>query len=272
MRCCVWRARSKSGTCTRASLTRRHEPDAPLRTLRAFLDAWSPNVRVVTSTPQDSAATAALRDTYLLRIMSDMWEGVAGYACSADDKLDTDTQLMYVLYWMDVLDHLWAARLGGRHVALDEVQQRADSLYPTPDHASRIDSVLEEVVTDDRVLGAPVDMPQYSPTDRVRLRDEMTRAREQLFGWMRDQLRLPRPPTIEEVPTAVPTDDEAPATWEPDEAPVSESDHYARLFSQRLDPDEEPPAKRSRMEDHAFWDTHYASLFSRSLLTLRPTP
>ena len=45
-----------------------------------------------------------------MRIMSDMSEGVVGYACSADDALDTDTQLMYVLYWMDVLDHLWAAR------------------------------------------------------------------------------------------------------------------------------------------------------------------
>ena len=58
---------------------------------------------------------------------------------------------------------------------------------------------------DDRVLGTPVDMPRYSPTDCVRLRDEMTRAREQLFGWMRDQLRLPRPPTIEEEPAAAAT-------------------------------------------------------------------
>ena len=207
-----------------------------------------------------------------MRIMSDMSEGVVGYACSADDALDTDTQLMYVLYWMDVLDHLWAARLSERHVALDEVQKCAACVFPTPEDAPRVHPVVQEVVMDDRVLGTPVDMPRYSPTDRVRLRDEMTRAREQLFGWMRDQLRLPRPPTIEEVPTAVPTDDEAPATWEPDEAPVSESDHYARLFSQRLDPDEEPPAKRSRMEDHAFWDTHYASLFARSLRTLRPTP
>lgn len=128
---------------------------------------------------------------------------------------------------------------------------------------------------DDRVLGTPVDMPRYSPTDCVRLRDEMTRAREQLFGWMRDQLHLPRPPTIEEEPASLSSsdddDDEAPAR-EAEEAPASESEHYARLFDKRLDPDAEPPAKRTRVEDHAFWDTHYASLFARSLRTLRPTP
>ena len=210
-----------------------------------------------------------------MRIMSDMSEGVVGYACSADDALDTDTQLMYVLYWMDVLDHLWAARLSERHVALDEVQKCAASVFPTPEDAPRVHPVVQEVVMDDRVLGTPVDMPRYSPTDRVRLRDEMTRAREQLFGWMRDQLRLPRPPTIEEEPASSSSsssdDDEAPAR-EAEEAPASESEHYARLFDKRLDPDAEPPAKRTRVEDHAFWDTHYASLFARSLRTLRPTP
>ena len=66
-------------------------------------------------------------------------------------------------------------------------------------------------------------------------------------------------------------DDEGPAR-EAEEAPASESEHYARLFDKRLDPDAEPPAKRTRVEDHAFWDTHYASLFARSLRTLRPTP
>ena len=202
-----------------------------------------------------------------------MSEGVVGYACSADDALDTDTQLMYVLYWMDVLDHLWAARLSERHVALDEVQKCAASVFPTPEDAPRVHPVVQEVVMDDRVLGTPVDMPRYSPTDCVRLRDEMTRAREQLFGWMRDQLRLPRPPTIEEEPVSLSSSDDAegPAR-EAEEAPASESGHYARLFDKRLDPDAEPPAKRTRVEDHAFWDTHYASLFSRSLRTLRPTP
>jgi len=207
-----------------------------------------------------------------MRIMSDMSEGVVGYACSADDALDTDTQLMYVLYWMDVLDHLWAARLSGRHVALDEVQKCAASVFPKPEDAPRVRPVVQEVVMDDRVRGTPVDMPRYSPTDRVRLRDEMTRAREQLFGWMRDQLRLPLQPNIEEGPasSSSSSDDEAPATAE--EAPASEAEHYAHLFDKRLDPDAEPPAKRTRVEDHAFWDTHYASLFARSLRTLRPTP
>ena len=143
-----------------------------------------------------------------MRIMSDMSEGVVGYACSADDALDTDTQLMYVLYWMDVLDHLWAARLSERHVALDEVQKCAASVFPTPEDAPRVHPVVQEVVMDDRVLGTPVDMPRYSPTDCVRLRDEMTRAREQLFGWMRDQLRLPRPPTIEEEPASLSSSDD----------------------------------------------------------------
>lgn len=211
---------SRSGTSP--ARLRRHEPQATLPSVCTFLDAWAACTSVVASTPLDTAATAALRDAYLLRVTSEMAEGVAGYACDADTRHDVETQLMYVLAWMDTLDRLWAARLTSRVLTLGDAQAGAHAVYPTPAHADRIRAKLtssDELDEQSKDVGGrpSADMPRYSQTDRVRLRDELLRAREQLFAWMRQQLGMPLPPTVED---ASPTTGARPRKeWGPEQEP-----------------------------------------------------
>ena len=182
----------------------RHEPHAPTHTLRTFLDLWHPCLEVVTSTPIDIPSTAALHDTYLLRLTSEMTDGIRGYTCRMDAALDHDTQLMYVLYWMELLDLLWAARLSRAFIQLQDARALAEASFPTPAHAHRVAAVLGTSTslvtsrTGELALQSQPHIPALCQTDCVRLRDEILHAKEQLFGWMRDQLGVPRPPTIDD--------------------------------------------------------------------------
>lgn len=288
-----------------------------MRTLRAYLDLWKPCVEVIAATPLHQESVP-VRDTYLFRVLSEMTEGVRGFDITSASAKEADMELMYVLYWMDVLDKLWAARFHQRHVSLREIQDESKATFPTPTEASRVPEVLASATS----LGSPVSeaeadppasVPKYSVTDSIRLRDEMLDAKEQLFGWMRDQLGVPRPPVMEDAwteslramdePENVPPNEMSterplaePALTMPreekeedeEEETVMETStdrHYAQLFKHKLDPDasdeeedeaaeeEAPPMKRAKATDKthlAFWDTHFASLFARSLHHLRP--
>lgn len=157
---------------------------------------------MVASTPVHDAA-AALRDVYLLRITSELAEGVHGYALDMDGARPAAAQLMFLLYWLAVLDHLWCARVEQRETTYQDAQHAARDMFPSPDHASQLHDVLQATSTlpasapQPRAPGAP-ELPPYGVTDRVRLRDELLHVREQLFAWMRDQLGVPRPPPTED--------------------------------------------------------------------------
>ena len=161
-------------------------------------------MEVVTSTPIDIPSTAALHDTYLLRLTSEMTDGIRGYTCRMDPELDDDTQLMYVLYWMELLDLLWAARLNRAFIQLQDARTVAGASFPTPEHAHRVAAVLGTSTTlitsrtGELALQSQPQIPALCQTDCVRLRDEILHAKEQLFGWMRDQLGVPRPPNIDD--------------------------------------------------------------------------
>ncbi|WFD21178.1 GTPase Cdc42 [Malassezia caprae] len=275
-----------------------------LNTLPAYLDQWGPCVQVTAATPLQGCV-AAIRDAYLLRITSELTEGITGYSAAGTAEFTQDVQLMYVLYWMDVLDQLWAARLEQHTTQLATVQERARAQFPTPDLADRVTAALQTITDVTReawqVEPLDADVPRYSMTDRVRLRNEMLNAREQLFTWMRTEKGVAPPPTTvdawpntqaalqtsaeaEEREAQRQAEEETEAeAWEAeqrghsscdeDRAQVGADDHYAKLFDQTLDPDasdEEPPAKRTKGsrgadEGMPFWDHHFASLFARSL-------
>lgn len=263
-------------------LIRRHEPRGALRTLPAYLDQWGPCVQVTASTPLQGPV-AAIHDAYLLRITSELSEGITGYSTAATDDVPQDVQLMYVLYWMDVLDQLWVARLEQRVTELDRVKEGACAHFPTPDKADQVAAVLQTsaaVSSSEAWQAGPSDksVPPYGTTDRIRLRDEMCNARERLFAWMRSQKGLAPPPTTvdpwpsthhtlessadaEEREARLEAEEEEEAeTWAAEHLapPASdedraeeraEDDHYAKLFDRALDPDasdEEPPAKRTK--------------------------
>lgn len=190
-------------------LIRRHEPRGTLRTLPAYLDQWGPCVQVTASTPLQGPV-AAIHDAYLLRITSELSEGITGYSTAATDDFPQDVQLMYVLYWMDVLDQLWVARLEQRVTELDRVKEGACAHFPTPDKADQVAAALQTsaaVSSSEAWQAGPSDksVPPYGTTDRIRLRDEMCNARERLFAWMRSQKGLAPPPTtVDPWPSTLP--------------------------------------------------------------------
>lgn len=202
---------------------------------------------------------AAIHDAYLLRITSELSEGITGYSASETEACSQDVQLMYVLYWMDVLDQLWVARLEQHTTQLCQVQQRARAHFPTPDEADRVATVLQtsfSVSTSDVWHAEPrdTDVPPYGVTDRVRLRDELLNAREQLFAWMRSQKGTSPPPTTMDLwpsvsttahsaeedanETNVEAEEEAEAeSWAEQHLPCTDTshqtsdEHYAQLFN-----------------------------------------
>lgn len=263
-------------------------------------------MHVTAATPLQGCV-AAIHDAYLLRITSELTEGITGYSAAGTAEFPQDVQLMYVLYWMDVLDQLWAARLGQHTIQLEKVQERARAHFPTPELADQVAATLKTIadVSTEAWQAEPSDaaVPRYGMTDRVRLRDEMLNAREQLFVWMRAQKgAAPPPTTMDPWPStqttwqSYPEAEEREAQRQAEEEAEAEAwmaeqhgplpcdevrtqvnaadDHYAQLFAQTLDPDasdEEPPAKRTKGSSGAdapamaFWDHHFASLFARSL-------
>ncbi|WFD37332.1 uncharacterized protein MJAP1_000276 [Malassezia japonica] len=293
---------------------KRNEASAQLPTLAAFLQQWVPLVEIISTTPL-LGATAALRDTYLLRLTTELTEGVVGYSTKSDSEHTAKAQLLHVLYWADLLDQLWAARLQRVPQRLSDAQKSAKTRFPTLDMESESMRIDAESVRPPPIVHGAVDeqIPPYAQTDRVRLRDVLSQAEQQLFGWMRNELGVPQPPEQEEWGGELNEPGEAPEWGEdgaesvPEEsdeikedtaentegedtpeaatAADREHEHYADVFSKKLDPDEEedeeneddPPRKRARhaeppsvsQEDLAYWDMQFARSFGRSLQDLR---
>ncbi|PKI82544.1 Cdc42p [Malassezia vespertilionis] len=174
-----------------------HYPDATLATLTKFLNAWDEALQVVCATPL-IGSTAAVRDTYLLRITSDIMDEITGYDANADPAVPRASQLSYVLYWVSVLDQLWSARLDCASIHLHDVKVHASKQFPTPQHAAPMNARIASAASVTRAERVPMhandSIPEYGQTDRVRLRDVLIRARDQLFRWVRAQLGALPPP------------------------------------------------------------------------------
>ncbi|WFD08441.1 hypothetical protein MVES1_003817 [Malassezia vespertilionis] len=179
------------------SYQKRHYPDATLATLTKFLNAWDEALQVVCATPL-IGSTAAVRDTYLLRITSDIMDEITGYDANADPAVPRASQLSYVLYWVSVLDQLWSARLDCASIHLHDVKVHASKQFPTPQHAAPMNARIASAASVTRAERVPMhandSIPEYGQTDRVRLRDVLIRARDQLFRWVRAQLGALPPP------------------------------------------------------------------------------
>ncbi|WFC96455.1 hypothetical protein MBRA1_003112 [Malassezia brasiliensis] len=175
---------------------KRHEPNTQLASLSAFLAAWQPMLEVVSATPLRGSA-AALRDAYLLRLTTELTEGIVGYPIrNAPDRFALLTQ---VLYWTDLLDQLWDARIRRIALPLTDAQHTAHERFPeNVPEAVRIEDA-ESVRPFAQVKGdTDTSIPAYDQTERVRLRDVLSQAEQQLFAWMRDALGAPPPPVQDE--------------------------------------------------------------------------
>ncbi|KAI3617082.1 hypothetical protein CBS9595_002991 [Malassezia furfur] len=175
---------------------KRHEPNTQLASLSAFLAAWQPMLEVVSATPLRGSA-AALRDAYLLRLTTELTEGIVGY--SIRDAPDRFALLTQVLYWTDLLDQLWDARIRRIALPLTDAQHTAHERFPEhTSEAARIEDA-ESVRPSAQVKGdTDTSIPAYDQTERVRLRDVLSQAEQQLFAWMRDALGAPPPPVQDE--------------------------------------------------------------------------
>lgn len=180
------------------SFRTRHEHGSDLRTLRAFLDAWRTPMELVTATPL-VGSSANVHDAYLLRLTTEITDGIPGYATRDDAELGRDAQLVYVLYWLDLLDQAWAARIQREPFDLAAAQTHTLKRFPwSEEHAAL--AAAKASAASLRSPAARVSTPvsselaPYGQTDSVRLRNVLLGAQERLFGWMRDELGLPRPP------------------------------------------------------------------------------
>lgn len=171
---------------------KRNEVSAQLPTLGTFLDQWPPVLEVVCATPL-VGSTASLRDTYLLRLTSDLTEGITAYPIHKEAQ--RSTLLRRVLYWADVLDQLWTARVQRvPHTlshALHDAHQRFLTHASDPARAADVASIAPPPPIQGNV---DPQIPAYDQTERVRLRDVLAGAEQQLFAWMRDALGAPQPP------------------------------------------------------------------------------
>ncbi|WFD32928.1 hypothetical protein MSPP1_003981 [Malassezia sp. CBS 17886] len=180
---------------------KRHEPGAALPTLRAYLERWASVVQVASTTPLHGSS-ASLRDVYLLRVVSELFDGVVGYSLARDTTLARDVQLTLVLYWADVLDQLWAARLHRAELTFHDAQHAAHVKFPLPERADQLPSIFATSTYIQSPMAPPSsislgDIPPLSTTDSVRLRDVLVDTREQLFAWMRRQFGMEPPPRLQ---------------------------------------------------------------------------
>lgn len=171
---------------------KRFEPNASLPNLHDYLAKWTPILDVVAATPLQKP-TASVRDAYLLRLTTDITEGVVGYALHS--KSDRDQRLQQVLYWTDVLDQLWTARIRRIPWTLHHARQLAHQRFPNDQSMDQHIKQTESMAPASSIEGTQDDsIPAFDQTDRVRLRDVLSGAEHELFGWMRDARGLPRPP------------------------------------------------------------------------------
>ncbi|WFD34349.1 hypothetical protein MCUN1_001188 [Malassezia cuniculi] len=181
---------------------KRREPDAPFAGLPAFLHAWDTPLELVTSVPL-IGSSAALRDTYLLRLTSEITDGIIAYSTTTDTH-SRDAQLTLVLYWLDLLDRAWAVRMNRETFDIKAARDAAHTAYPWDNDPKALRAAQKAASSSLRVPSSRVSTPHqdaivsFQQTDRIRLREVLVSARERIFAWMRSQLGGKAPPVLEE--------------------------------------------------------------------------
>lgn len=202
---------------------KRHEPvsstssssSSSIRTVQAYIEAAERILGIITSIPP-VGPSAALLVSYLLRFTGDLVDGIQGYETEGEEAqgvatLSVEEQLDLVLWFMVVLDKIWAAVLKGHVVDYKTIKGRASEEAKGAGAKEKIiDGRFTSVVTNGQEGGEGAGTPESKPlvggkgtstvgqTDRIRLRNVAVGARDGLFAWMRQQLNRPIPPRIED--------------------------------------------------------------------------
>lgn len=213
--------------------------------LDSFLQAYEAILEVIASIPP-IGPSASLLVSYLLRLTSELLDGIAGYDTMTsttqvthgdedgqdeEDEVSRDMpllseQLQRVIQCLSLLDKVWSCVLRGQLIdikaAKSNVQQDftdSDDYFPASKEGDGSHGAGEER-QQSKARVEPAAVPGRYPsrlnrgyhlrearsivgskgfasvaqTDRIRLRNVLTLAKENLFAWMRIQLNVPLPP------------------------------------------------------------------------------
>ena len=196
-----------------------------LPTLDAFLRAYSPVLALIASIPP-IGPSASLLVSYLLRLTNELVEGITGYEAGDDTpgSPTLDQQLQHVVESLGLLDRVWSCVLRGQMIdmaAAKDVVEMDTRRSQFEDHMPGLRGVAAPATTrtdSPHSLSSgrfpPADPSSHHPrlgravmgskgfstvaqTNRIRLRNLLTLAKESLFSWMRVQLDVPLPPTVD---------------------------------------------------------------------------
>ena len=258
---------------------KRNEPSASFSTLFTFLEAWDTPLDLVTSIPI-IGSSAALRDAYLLRVTSELTEGIIGYNVAMDTRR-RDVQLTFVLYWLDLLDRVWSARMNREQLDLNAARHDSKAAYPWDKDEKTLQNARDatssfQPPTSRISTPLPADVVTFQQTDRIRLREVLVTARGHIFSWMRSQIGEKAPPML----------DEMPVQRDPVDGVVRQAaalaEQYTKIAGNKRQHDsddsgaqDEPQNKRTEIEEAvseseepappAHDSAHYDQLFSRKL-------
>lgn len=202
----------------------RHNTDSSsLPTLDAFLRAYSPVLALVASIPP-IGPSASLLVSYLLRLTNELLEGITGYEAGDDTpgSPTLDQHLQHVVESLGLLDRVWSCVLRGQMIDMAAAKDIVDMdtrHSQFEEHNPGLRGVGAATTTDSpHSLSSgrfpPADPSSHHPrlgravmgskgfstvaqTNRIRLRNLLTLAKESLFAWMRVQLDVPLPPTVD---------------------------------------------------------------------------
>lgn len=160
--------------------------------------------------------SAQLLINYLLRYTTEITDGLQGYELGsrADRRTSDDVSkaLEHTVRALDLLDRVWAAVLRGKminlkaakqHTVQDTERSREELSHPgmlrrdeetTGRYAS---AANDDLVEENRSVVGSRGYATVAQTQRIRLRNVLTLAKETLFTWMRTQLDAPPPPQID---------------------------------------------------------------------------
>jgi hypothetical protein len=190
--------------------------------------------------------------SYLLRFTNELLDGIAGYEITVPEQnnngmvsnVSIDEQLQLVVQSLGVLDRVWSCVLRGQMVDLEAAKKNVEAIrqdfnnyFPSQDaeyeegqndHGGHLTDLQtsgrfppiqpSNKVREGRSIVGSKGYSTVAQTNRIRLRNVITLAKENLFSWMRVQLDVPLPPRVGE------DDDEEENEEDGDEKPVLEPD------------------------------------------------
>ncbi|UZJ55258.1 hypothetical protein CBS101457_004578 [Exobasidium rhododendri] len=214
---------------------KRHDPSSSsVPTLSSFIQAYASILLILASIPP-IGPSASLLVSYLLRYTNELLDGISGYeVCSkeglegddddeSEKRRSLDAGFRSVIQSVDVLDRVWSCVLRGQMVDLKAVTKNVETSsqnyegdFPMQNHAEYSRAGVEGTVYGTEAFHEGRFPPPLASgklqegksfvgskghstvaqTNRIRLRNVMTLAKENLFGWMRVQLDVPLPPRV----------------------------------------------------------------------------